>query len=781
MKSVSDIIINKIALAVSRFVFLIIAALAILIVSLISIFGRKPAHAFIYYVIRPVINAFFPLEIVGKEHLNISGGLILAGNHAGVLDTPLIEVSSKRPVTFFMASWVQSLIVIGWMAKRFQVIPVSRNHLGKAISETIKRLNSGETVCIFPEGTPTSTGKIAEFKRGVAFIHKRSKVPIVPFVIQGGYEAWPWRFSLPIFRKITLQFDKPYCNPEEDEQVITEQLQKRVQYMKNFLEKKEKAELEKPIYDDFLALMQLKFNTYAPHKALSLKEKEGYQDITYTELTRLSNCMSNYLIEKGVNHGDRVAILSESRPEWAVAFFASITSGAVFVPLDTKLTYEELKPLLLNCNPHTICVSSDNMETAKRLKAEIPSVEQIFLLDKSKCSQEYDSLYDLKESADQKNRERHLDDTALIVYTSGTTGHPKGVMVTFRNLISQLKDFDEVFDFASRESLISILPLTHLLEITIGLVTMLYRGAHITYTTSFYYKEFIEMMNEQKVTMLVVVPEFLKIIKRSIERELRKTSELNQRLFHILYNTSRFIPSILLRKMIFNKIHRRLGGNVRRFICGGAPLGPDIAEFFFRIGMPVYEGYGLTETGPVISANTPEHTRLGSVGKPLPSVKVKLSPENEILSKGPNLMRGYYNRPDLTAEAIDREGWFHTGDLGKIDKDGYLYVTGRIKNIIVLSEGTKVQPEEVEELLSKSGLIRDISVVGNTIRSGPKKGTEEVIAVAVPTEEQQQKHKDIRSLKNNIEQDINRLSQKLSPHKRPGKVALSLEDLPKTT
>ena len=248
-------------------------------------------------------------------------------------------------------------------------------------------------------------------------------------------------------------------------------------------------------------------------------------------------------------------------------------------------------------------------------------------------------------------------------------------------------------------------------------------------------------MNEQKVTMLVVVPEFLKIIKRSIERELRKTSELNQRLFHILYNTSRFIPSILLRKMIFNKIHRRLGGNIRRFICGGAPLGTDIAEFFFRIGMPVYEGYGLTETGPVISANT----------------------------------------PDLTNEVIGKDGWFHTGDLGKIDKDGYLYITGRIKNIIVLSEGTKVQPEEVEEVLSKSGLIRDISVVGNTIRSGPKKGTEEVIAVAVPTEEQQQKHKDIRSLKNDIEQDINRLSQKLSPYKRPNKVALSLDNLPKTT
>jgi len=492
--------------------------------------------------------------------------------------------------------------------------------------------------------------------------------------------------------------------------------------------------------------------------------------------------MANYLIEQGVQSGDRVAILSESRPEWAIAFFASIISGAIVVPLDIKLTFDELKPLVLNCEPHTICVSPNLIEKANRLKNEIQSIEQVFVIDKNKCSEEFNSLYGLKEYSEEKRRERNLDETALIVYTSGTTGNPKGVMITFRNIISQVKNFDEVFNFTSRESLISILPLNHLLEITVGFITMLYRGAQITYTTTLYPQEFMKIMQEKKVTRLVTVPLFLKVLKMGIEREVNRSNKLSQSLFQLFFNVSKFIPFNFLRKQLFFKIHSRLGGEIKGFISGGAPLDIDIAEFFTRIGIPIYQGYGLTETSPVISANTPKYNRLGSVGKPLPNVMVKISQEEEILVKGPNVMKGYYNRPDLTNEAIDKNGWFHTGDKGRIDDDGYLYVTGRLKNIIVLSGGDKVQPEEVEAVLSKSPIIKELCVIGVPVTTGPKKGTEEVLSVVIPTEEMQNKFQDdTQKLENVISQEINKFSQSLTVYKRPDRIVVRMEDFPKTT
>ena len=773
-------IITRITLIIRFIAFFLLSIISFAIVIVASLFGRSKSHYVIRHIIRPVFNLFFPLQIEGEEYIEDSGGIILAGNHTGVLDSAIIEIASKRPVTFLMASWVQNLFVIGWLAKRLKTIAISKKHLARSLSQVIERLKAGEILCIFPEGTPTPTGNICKFEKGVAYIHKKSKAPIIPFAIQGGYEAWPWRVQLPTFREITIQFGPPYCNFEEKEKVIVEQLKKRVQYMKNSLEKREKT--EKPYYDNFLALMQLKFDIYAPFKALSFQEKGKWEDLSYAELARLSQCMANYLIEQGVQSGDRVAILSESRPEWAIAFFASIISGAIVVPLDIKLTFDELKPLVLNCEPHTICVSPNLIEKANRLKNEIQSIEQVFVIDKNKCSEEFNSLYGLKEYSEEKRRERNLDETALIVYTSGTTGNPKGVMITFRNIISQVKNFDEVFNFTSRESLISILPLNHLLEITVGFITMLYRGAQITYTTTLYPQEFMKIMQEKKVTRLVTVPLFLKVLKMGIEREVNRSNKLSQSLFQLFFNVSKFIPFNFLRKQLFFKIHSRLGGEIKGFISGGAPLDIDIAEFFTRIGIPIYQGYGLTETSPVISANTPKYNRLGSVGKPLPNVMVKISQEEEILVKGPNVMKGYYNRPDLTNEAIDKNGWFHTGDKGRIDDDGYLYVTGRLKNIIVLSGGDKVQPEEVEAVLSKSPIIKELCVIGVPVTTGPKKGTEEVLSVVIPTEEMQNKFQDdTQKLENVISQEINKFSQSLTVYKRPDRIVVRMEDFPKTT
>jgi long-chain acyl-CoA synthetase len=756
--------------------FLIIVIISFIVIALSALISINFSHAILRLIGRPVLKLFFSLEIEGEEYLERSGKMILAGTHTGVLDTVLLEIACKKPVIFLSAAWVPRWGFIGWLTRRYNVIPINYGKGKVALNQAIKQLKSGEIAAIFPEGTPTRTGKINRFRDGVAYIHKKSKAPIIPFVIYGGYEAWAWRPNkFPRFKKVIIQFGQPYCNFEDKCRVIAAQLEDRVQYMRDGIDEREQTKLNKIYQDDLLAIMQFKFDIYAPVKALSFFDKCKWKYLSYIELSRLSNNLSNYFIDQGIQKGDRIAILSESRPDWAIAFFASIKSGAIVVPLDIKLTLSELQALVSDCAPVIICASSKLADTAGNLKSQISSIKEVLIIDETKCDSEFMSVCNTKEHT---GRNCSLDETALIVYTSGTMGNPKGVMITFGNIISQFKDFDIVFNFTEKESRMSILPLNHLLEITAGFLAMLYRGAQITYTTSLFPNEILKIMQEKKITLLVTVPLFLKIVKKEIERKVRKYDEFRQKLFYMAYYISRFIPVNWLKRILFHRIHSRFGGKLRYFICGGAPLGSDIAEFLFRIGIPVYQGYGLTETSPVISANTPGHNKIGSVGKPLPDVKVKISEDGEILVKGPNVMKGYYNRPDLTEEVIDKDEWFHTGDLGRMDRDGYLYVTGRLKNLIVLSGGNKVQPEEVEELLSKSSLIKDICILGVPVRSEAKQGTEKVIAVIVPTGEFQGS---IQELKNKIIQEVNNLSQNLSVYKRPDKIVFRMEDFPRTT
>jgi long-chain acyl-CoA synthetase len=234
-------------------------------------------------------------------------------------------------------------------------------------------------------------------------------------------------------------------------------------------------------------------------------------------------------------------------------------------------------------------------------------------------------------------------------------------------------------------------------------------------------------------------------------------------------------------------VHKLLGGKFKNFISGGAALDPEVAVFFDRLGIPIYVGYGLTETSPVIAVNTPKARRLNSVGRPLAGVRVRIlengtpRDQGEILTAGPHVMQGYYRRDDLTEAVIDPDGWFHTGDLGRIDKDGFLYITGRSKNVIVLASGKKVNPEEVEAVISGSTLIRDVCVLGFISQDGLMRGTEEVCVVVVPSETLVGKTKDKFEIAEEIKEEISRLSETLASYKRPSKVYVRFEDLPKTT
>ena len=775
--------VSELALKLSPFtLFKIVSLVSLTIAAGVLLFDKKFRHLLVTTSIGSVFKTFFPIQVEGKEYLANKGKMILAGTHTGWLDTFVLQGACKRPIWYITGPTAFEIPIVRQLVKMCNVIPLQFGKGVVALDAAVNKLNGSEVVCIFPEGKLTEDGNLNKFGKGVAYIHKHSKAPIIPFVIQGGFEAWAYNKHLPRFRKIVIQFGQPMMMVEAEEKDIVSELKNRVQFMKNALERRAFYDINTKLHSNFLSLMQEKSDLYGPVKALSIKIKNGYESMSYIELSRLAKGFANHLIEDiKIERGERIAILSESRPEFGIGMFASIQTGAITIPLDVKLTVSELTSILSDCNPHVLCVSSHYLETAIQIKEKVQSIGHIYILDNEKpdgC--DIQSVFDIKGNHEKDlGRSRSLDETALIVYTSGTTGNPKGVMISFGNIYAQLRDFETLLKIDEKNTLVSILPLNHLLELNVGFFGMLYMGAKVVYIKTLSPREISNVMKETKATNMLVVPLFVKMLKTSVEKEIRKQPKAAQDVFNIMYKVAKFVPQ-KIRRLMFKSVIDGFGGELECFVCGGAPLDLDVAEFFERIGIPVYQGYGLTETSPTITTNFPKNNKLGSVGKPLPSVTVKIADNGEILATGPNVMQGYWGKPEMTTEVIDENGWFHTGDIGEIDNKGYLYITGRIKNMIVLGGGKKIFPEEVEAVLEQSEIIKELCVMSVKIKGGNKAGTEEVGAVVVPSDELSKKADE--EIQKEIESEIKKLSEaNLAPYKQPTVVVLHREDLPKTS
>ena len=412
------------------------------------------------------------------------------------------------------------------------------------------------------------------------------------------------------------------------------------------------------------------------------------------------------------------------------------------------------------------------------------SIKYIFVIDQFSKNENTINIYDLPDKYNAKWRRRSSKATAMIIYTSGTTGQPKGVEISYRNITSQLEDLG----FALAEILgdkkvtvLSILPMNHLFEMTVGFCTFLNYGFSVYYTQSLKPKDILGIMTEKKVEFMIVVPAFLKLLKTGIESELKNAPKITQIAFNAMYHIAKFIPFYCVKKVLFKKIHDKFGGNFIGCISGGAPLDVNVGRFFERIGIKVYQGYGLSETSPVVSVNTDKRSVLASVGRPLKHFEARIDKQSgELQLKGPSVMKGYHNQPELTAEVIDEDGWLHTGDIAKIDKDGHIYITGRIKNMIVLAGGKKVFPEEVESVLEKSEYLAECCVMGIHRSFGAKDGTEEVVAIVVPKEDLYKKHSE-EEIDKLVKNDIKLLSAQLTQYKRPSSVIIKKEPLPRTT
>ena len=532
--------------------------------------------------------------------------------------------------------------------------------------------------------------------------------------------------------------------------------------------------------DSIFQLIQGKARQFGSKLALCQYGGDAAERYTYRELDEISGRLASGFVSMGIEPGDRVAVLCDSRPRWGVVFFATIRAGAVVVPLDTRQSTTELAATIADAQPKILLVSTDHETTVQELARDHEGFHTLSI-EPETAARMFPSMDTIVETDSLPCVRRNDEDPAVLTYTSGTMGTSKGVVTTYGNLLYQIHSFRKVMLNDSHCAAVSILPLSHLFELTAGFLGLLFGGGRVCYCNSLLPHEIVTAMREQKVTCMVTVPLFLKLFAAAIRKEIDKQPALRRALFNVLSRISPVFP-MSLRRRLFRRLHAKFGGRLEYFVCGGAPLDIATLKFFENIGLPVYQGYGLAETSPVIATNGPVANRDGSVGKPLPGVEVKIAANGEILTRGPQVMQGYYGNDELTRSVIDADGWLHTGDIGYFDDDGFLFISGREKNAIVLGSGKKVQPEELEDVLFEHPDIEEGCVIGVISREGLTKDSEEVCAVAVATEAAvtrcAKRREDLRDL---IRRVIEQRARQFAPGKRPTRIVLRSDPLPRTS
>jgi len=517
---------------------------------------------------------------------------------------------------------------------------------------------------------------------------------------------------------------------------------------------------------DLLKQSTQKFND---NLAFQIKRDDKYAKYSYSDVGRYATGLIAKLKSLGIGKGDKVAILSENRPEWPISYLAVTGMGAVAVPLDSLGGEYDLKGIISHSEAKGMIVSDKFYDLIKNS----PSLKFIISMDK-----DFESL---KEGASEDfGYDVALDDLAAIVYTSGTTGIPKGVMLTHKNITSNVMTGSALFEFGPEDMFLSVLPIHHMFESVAGFLAPFSCGARITYAESLKSFKLIQNMVETKTTIMIGVPMLYQLFYDGILREVEEKGPVFNFIFNTLFlisKTVKILFMINIGRALFGQVHKKLGGHIRFWVSGGAAIDPQLLKNFDLIGMMIIQGYGLTESSPVISANDLSHNKYGSVGRPIPGVCVKLI-NDEIVASGPNIMLGYFKMLDET-EKILKDGWLYTGDVGRIDKDGYLYITGRIKDVIITSAGINVYPDEVEFELNKIPYIKESCVIGRK-----RRGTEEVFAVVSPNMEYFEKMGlsiESNSIYNAIHDMVEKLNEKLPMHKRISGIEIRHTEFPKTS
>ncbi len=462
-------------------------------------------------------------------------------------------------------------------------------------------------------------------------------------------------------------------------------------------------------------------------RVMLCREPSGWTPVSARQLYRWAVGVARSLDAWGIAKGDRVAILSENRAEWAIADFAAQLLGAAVVPVYPTLLPDQVEYLLRDSGARVIFLSTADQFTKFSAIRNQVGVEKAVLMDPV-AGADAIPMRELMESGpeardpefDARTRSIQPDDLATIIYTSGTTGRPKGVMLTHGNLMSNLVYSGDELGMRSDDLLISYLPLSHITARHVD-YTMFKLGVTIAYCPRV--EEITQALLELRPTVFVGVPRVYEKIRAQVEA--RASSGLKRRLYQWALGVGRrhqaetlagrrpsSLSWLLAEKLLFTRVRQGLGGRSRVFISGGAPLGRELAEWFAWIGIRIHEGYGLTETSPLIALNLPRAHKLGTVGKPLPNLEVRIAEDGEILVRGPSVFRSYWNLPEETRAALE-DGWFKTGDIGRIDEDGFLSVTDRKKDLIKTSGGKFIVPQPIESKLRNHDLVSDAVVIGD--------------------------------------------------------------------
>jgi len=543
-----------------------------------------------------------------------------------------------------------------------------------------------------------------------------------------------------------------------------------------------------------------------PREDLMLYKKEGkYVPISTEEFGTKIKHFSLGLKELGLNPEDKLVILSETRPEWVMTDIANLCAGGVTVPIYPTLIPEQIKYIVGNSDARIVVYSdSEQGEKMAEIKSNLGNVahyvtfeseapEGVLTFDQvlAKGKKIFEESPDLFDKAASLAKPETL---ASILYTSGTTGVPKGVMLTHNNFVTNVKAVTDVIPFSREDKVLSWLPLSHSFE-RIATYTYLFKGCSIAYAENMLTVG--QNMPEICPTVVVGVPRLFEKVYAAVMDNVLASSLLKRKIFFWAIKVGRdfgqrtlrgaSIPKFLgfkrkiAHKLVFSKIIAKTGGRIRFFVSGAAPLSKDIAELFYAMGLIVLEGYGLTETSPVISVNRLEKIKFGSVGPPIPDVEVKIAPDGEILARGPNIMRGYYKMGEETKETI-KEGWFYTGDIGYLDEDGFIVITDRKKDIIVTAGGKNVAPQPIENAIRTNVYVNDVLVIGDRRKF--------MSALVVPNFEKLEKYakfnnisyKDKQDLIKNedivkfLEAEVDRATPHLASYEKIKKIALLDKD-----
>lgn len=474
-------------------------------------------------------------------------------------------------------------------------------------------------------------------------------------------------------------------------------------------------------FTDLKDMLKQSGEAYGDRPAYIFKtDKEGeFRTIIHKEFRDEINALGTALVKMGLKD-KRIAVISENRYEWELAYLSVATGTGVVVPLDKALPENEIESLILRSQVEAIFYSSKYNEVMDKLRIKKNTNLKYFI--SMDLEENTNGIYSQKALVEkgknllaEGNREFldakiYPDQMGIMLFTSGTTAMSKAVMLSHKNIVTNVMDIIQRFDLTEEDRLLSFLPLHHVFECTVGFLYPMSIGACLCFCEGV--KHMADNIKEFKITAMISVPAVFDIIYRKVMKSIEKKGKLEtvkkgKKISQLLMKVK-----IDVRKQLFKEIHENLGPDLKLVVTGGAALDPETEKGFNDLGFDVEQGYGLTETAPVIAAETPKCRKLGSIGKKFPSVEVKINDPDEdgigeLLAKGPSVMLGYYENEEATKEALDLDGWFHTGDLARIDEDGFIFISGRKKSVIVLNNGKNVFPEEIEALLNKVEGIKE--------------------------------------------------------------------------